>query len=39
VTSYLEKKMSENSWYDSRIVLRYKGEEEKGASSAVMCHV
>lgn len=22
--------MAENSWYDPRIVLRYKGEEEKG---------
>ena len=31
VTSYIEKKMAENSWYDPRIVLRYKGEEEKGA--------
>jgi hypothetical protein len=31
VTSYIEKKIAENSWYDPRIVLRYKGEEEKGA--------
>ena len=30
VTSYIEKKMAENSWYDPRVVLRYKGEEEKG---------
>ena len=31
VTSYVERKMQENSWYDPRVVLRYKGEEEKGA--------
>lgn len=30
MTSYIEKKMGESSWHDSRVVLRYKSEEEKG---------